>query len=224
VPVTGRAEPGNVYMICLYKITNTQNNKCYIGYTSKSLNERWDQHKTGALRIRDNRKFYNAIRKYGLEAWNTEVLLEVTTITEAKNKEIELISLYDSYNTGYNATKGGDGNNGIIMTEESNQKRSNALKGVPKSKETVEKFKQRTQTQEAKDKISKAHTGTKKPWVKWSKEQIATRAMTRRNITKKQFDEIQKFRADGLTIKEVAALVSLSNDMVKKWSRKSWDL
>ena len=33
-------------------------------------------------------------------------------------KEIEFIILYDSYNNGYNSTLGGDGNNGIIMSEE----------------------------------------------------------------------------------------------------------
>ena len=40
--------------------------------------------------------------------------------------------MYNSYNNGYNSTLGGDGNNGIIMSEESNLKRSKKLKGVKK--------------------------------------------------------------------------------------------
>ena len=146
-------------MAYIYKITNTKNNKAYIGYTSKTVEGRWDEHLHDALTYRDNRKFYNAIRKHGTECWEVETLLEVNNASEAKIKEIEFIALYETYDNGYNATKGGDGNNGIVMSEESNKKRSDALKGIPKSEKTIEKFRQRTQTQESKDKISEAHLG-----------------------------------------------------------------
>ena len=52
-------------------------------------------------------------------------------VEESKIKERFYINLFDSYNFGYNSTLGGDGNNGIIMSEESNKKRSQALQGKP---------------------------------------------------------------------------------------------
>lgn len=211
-------------MAFIYKITNTKNNKAYIGYTSKTVEGRWDEHQHDALTNRDNRKFYNAIRKHGVDCWQVETLLEVANAAEAKEKEIELIALYETYDHGYNATKGGDGNNGIVMSAESNKKRSDALKGVPKSEETIEKFKARTQTQESKDKISESHKGMKKPWVQWNAEQIKTRAMTRRGLTKQQFDKMHELRKQGLTIVKIAEQIGSNGDMVKKWLKREWEL
>ena len=121
-------------MAFIYKIENINNNKCYIGWTSKSVDFRWSEHKSDAIKIRDNRKFYNAIRKYGVDSWNVTTLCEVNSNEIALKKEIKYIQLYDSYRNGYNATLGGDGNNGIIMSEESNIKRSEKLKGIKKPK------------------------------------------------------------------------------------------
>lgn len=211
-------------MANVYKITNTVTNKIYIGYTSLSIEDRWNQHKFDALKQESNRKFYNAIRKYGTEVWNLELLCETSTVNEAKEKEISYIALFDSYNTGYNATKGGDGNNGIIMSEESNIKRSQALKGKKKSPETVEKFKARKQTEETNAKIGRAHLGKKKPWVKWNHEQIVKRAMTRRGLTKEQYDEMHRLRKEGYLIRDIAEKVNCSYDLTKKWLKKSWEL
>lgn len=211
-------------MALVYKITNKINNKIYIGWTGKTLEARWDRHKSDAIKNRDNRKFYNAIRKYGIDLWVIEVLMDNITIIEAKEKEKEFIKIFDSYNSGYNSTLGGDGNNGIIMSEESNQKRSAALKGIKKSESTIEKFKQRKSTPEENLKRSIAHKGMKKPWVKFNQQHIEKRAMARRNITNEQFLEIHKLREEGLLIKEIAAKVNLSCDMVKKWLKRNWDL
>ena len=211
-------------MAYIYKITNTKNNKAYIGYTSKTVESRWAEHQYDALTYRDNRKFYHAIRKHGVDCWQVETLLEINTTEEAKIKEIELILLHETYDHGYNATRGGDGNNGIVMSAESNKKRSDALKGKAKSEETIEKFRQRTQTQESKDKISEAHKNMKKPWVKWSKEQIKTRAMTRRGLSKEQYDKMNELRQQGLTIVKIAEQIGSNGDMVKKWLKREWEL
>jgi len=211
-------------MAFVYKITNTITNKCYIGYTNKTIESRWLEHQVEASKAKDNRKFYNAIRKYGVGTWAVDLLLETATKEEAKDKEIEFIEIYDSYNNGYNATKGGDGNNGIIMSDESNRKRSEALKGIPKSAETVAKFMARTQTNETKQKISQSHFGTKKPWVKWSKDQIVKRAMTRRSLTEEQFNQIHEMRKTGLTIREISNITEISVDLIKKWLKRDWVL
>jgi group I intron endonuclease len=208
-------------MAYLYKITNVQTNKCYIGWTGKTVEDRWARHVKDAVTHRDNRKFYNAIRKYGSTSWTVETLMEVSSIAEAKNKEIELIEEYNSYYQGYNATKGGDGNNGIIMSAESNLARSMALKG--KSKNYV-RMAGKTHSEETKAKISAAHRGMKKPWLKPTKEQIIKSAMTRRGLTKEQFDQMHLLRSQGLVIRVIAEKIGLTPDMVKKWLKKEWAL
>jgi len=111
-------------MAFVYKIKNILNNKSYIGWTSKTVDFRWNEHKSDALKFRDNRKFYNAIRKYGTNSWDVTTLCEVENKEDALKKEIEFIVFYDSYNNGYNSTLGGDGNNGIIMSDEQIKKSS----------------------------------------------------------------------------------------------------
>jgi len=208
-----------VIMAFIYKIENINNNKCYIGWTSKSVDFRWNEHKSDAIKIRDNRKFYNAIRKYGVDSWNVTTLCEVDSKEIVLKKEIEYIQLYDSYHNGYNATLGGDGNNGIIMSKESNFKRSEKLKGIKKPNGFNVG---RIHSDETKDKMSKSHIGKKKPWVKWSEEQISKRAMTRRSLTKEQYDLMIKLRGEGMITKEIAKIINTSNDIVKKWIHKTW--
>ena len=94
-------------MAYIYKITNKLNGKSYIGKTEKSNPEdRFREH------LQDSRKFpdrplYRAINKYGKENFSFKVL-EKTSYPE--EREVELIKEYNTYgNTGYNATKGGDG-------------------------------------------------------------------------------------------------------------------
>jgi hypothetical protein len=121
------------------------------------LENRWKQHYKQALKENKNRKFYNAIRKYGTDCWLTEIIDTADSPAQAKEKEIFYIEHYNTYFEGYNSTHGGDGNNGIIMSEESNTARSKKLKGIKKSPSTVEKFRQRKQTEITKEKISKKH-------------------------------------------------------------------
>jgi group I intron endonuclease len=206
----------------IYKITNTITKLSYIGYTKQNLNNRWQQHYKQALKESKNRKFYNAIRKYGVNAWETEVIDVALNAVEAKNKEILYIEKYNSYYDGYNSTLGGDGNNGIVMSKESNDARSRKLKGVKKSPDTIKKFKQRTQSTKTKEKISDSHKGMKKPWVKWTVEQCRQRGLARRQITKEQYDIIHQYRSQNLTIKSIAEITGLTNDMVKKWLKMTW--
>lgn len=206
----------------IYKITNKLTDESYIGYTKQELDIRWKQHYTQALKESKNRKFYNAIRKYGIDAWHIEVIDTADTAQEAKEKEIRYIEQFNTYSQGYNSTHGGDGNNGIVMSYESNLARSQKLKGRKKSPETVEKFKQRRQSSETKQKISAGHTGMKKPWVKWTPDQCRARGLTRRSLTKQQYELIHNLRNKGNKIKAIAEEVSLSIDIVKKWLKMSW--
>jgi len=214
-PVIGRAELGN--MAIVYKITNTVNNKPYIGWTSKTLSERFEQHIKDAKKHVGNRKFYNAIKKHGDGVWRAEILIENVSNDEAKQKEIEYIQKYNSYMNGYNSTLGGDGNNGLVMSEESNLKRSIALKGIPKN---YDRMHGKNHSDETKSKISEAHLGMKKPWVKWNKQQIEKRAMTRRSLTKEKYDLIHLRKSEGVKYKDIASEIGETLDIVKKWAKK----
>jgi group I intron endonuclease len=202
----------------VYKITNQITNKSYIGWTGQPLEARWFQHQKLAEKNLDNRPFYNAIRKYGTDCWTTEVLITVKDKSVAKQKEIEYIQLFESYNHGYNATRGGDGNNDMKMSPESNQARSAALKGRPKN---YIRMAGKKQSEESRKKISEAHKGMKKPWVKWTQEQITKRAMTRRSLTLEQYNKIHELRKTGLVISKIAEQVKATPDVVKKWLNKS---
>ena len=94
-------------MAFIYKITNSINNKVYIGKTEYSVEKRWKEHCNDAFKDRnEKRPLYAAIRKYGIKNFNIE-LIEETNIPE--EKEIYWIKYYNSFENGYNATLGGDG-------------------------------------------------------------------------------------------------------------------
>lgn len=93
----------------IYKITNTLNQKVYIGKTTTSLKERWEEHQLDAYReCMSNRPLYKAIRKYGISNFSIE-LIEECDISVLSNREIYWIETYHSFSNGYNATLGGDG-------------------------------------------------------------------------------------------------------------------
>lgn len=203
----------------VYRIQNKINEKSYIGWTSKTLEIRWNQHKKKSLNTDTNTKFYNAIRKYGTDVWEVQILCEVEDKSRAKELEIEYIKIFDCYYNGYNSTIGGDGNNMIVMSIESNKKRSEKLKGV---KKPIGFNLGRKHSEETKNKISKSHLNKRKPWVRWSDEQIIKRSLKRRSLNKEQYDLIHKLRKDGLTTKNISNIVGVSNDIVKKWIHKEW--
>lgn len=103
-------------MIGIYKITNTINNKIYIG-KSVNIKERWQQHlfdafcseeKWQANKRKEQTPIHKALRKYGKDAFTWEIIEECSK-DELNQKEIFWINYYNSFHNGYNMTKGGDG-------------------------------------------------------------------------------------------------------------------
>ena len=117
---------------CVYKHT-TPSGKVYIGQTCKKPNERWSNGYGYKHQM-----FYNAIQKYGWDNITHEILFDGLTKDEANQKEIELISYYDSTNPnkGYNIAFGGVSTFGIKCSEETRQKISKSHKGKKRSKES----------------------------------------------------------------------------------------
>jgi hypothetical protein len=102
----------------VYQITNTANNKSYIGYSEKSLDDRWKGH-LKSVRLKSKYKFHNAIRKHGDEVFVREVIYTEETLAGAK--ETEILAILDR-NPEYNSTLGGDGVQGYKYTDEDREK------------------------------------------------------------------------------------------------------
>ena len=91
----------------IYKITNTINSKSYIGQTIQNVKERFYQHcATKCSQAILNMVIHKAINKYGKSNFTIEVIEEVES-TNLNDRERYWIKYYDSYNNGYNSTKGG---------------------------------------------------------------------------------------------------------------------
>lgn len=90
-------------MTGIYKITNLINNKIYIGQ-STNIQKRWEDHKFYSSKYQT--AIQQAFKKYGISNFSFEVLEECPK-EKLDEREIYWIKFYDSYNNGYNLTKGG---------------------------------------------------------------------------------------------------------------------
>ena len=93
----------------IYCITNLVNGKQYIGKTTYSVTKRFKEHcKDSTKQRHEKRPLYDAMNKYGIENFIVEQLCECDN-DELSSYEIQYIEKYNTYSSGYNATKGGDG-------------------------------------------------------------------------------------------------------------------
>lgn len=93
----------------IYKITNTLNNKIYVGQTTRNIAERWREHRSKSAPS-DGTYLHNAIAKYGEDNF---IIEEIDNCPDAllNDKEREWIAILDTmYPHGYNLTIGGEGN------------------------------------------------------------------------------------------------------------------
>ena len=88
----------------IYKITNIQNNKVYIGQTIRPVQERFNRHLNDALHNVIDTHFARAIRKYGKDSFSWEVIDTANTQEELTIKERYWIQYYNSVKEGYNET------------------------------------------------------------------------------------------------------------------------
>jgi group I intron endonuclease len=128
-------------MFLIYKHTSPSG-KSYIGLTSKTINERFAGHCVQAFSQDAQNHFHQAIRKYGRDAFESEILIEnIETFEEAAKLEIEFISKFNTFEAGYNMTKGGRGLNGCtrFFDEQWRKNMSEAAKGRKHSDEVNKK-------------------------------------------------------------------------------------
>lgn len=92
----------------VYKISNTVNDRVYVGLTTCSLEKRWREHKCAANTGSD-KPLYRAMRKYGIENFSIELLHKATSIEEMRAAELKYIQQFKSHalEEGYNLTDHG---------------------------------------------------------------------------------------------------------------------
>jgi group I intron endonuclease len=123
-----------------YIITNKQNGKSYVGITTRKIARRWYEHcyvgnSCGQL-------LNKAINKYGIDAFEIQVVASAKTIVDLKELEKQLIVQYQTkVPNGYNLTDGGDGLTGYRHTEEQKKRNGDAKRGTVHSTETKQKMK-----------------------------------------------------------------------------------
>lgn len=113
-------------MYFIYLFTNKQNGKVYVGKTNDIA--RRNREHLSESKNNENGHFYNAIRKYGFENFEREILYECENEDETYQMEEYFITKYQSNDKtrGYNSTIGGDGLRGA--TEETRKKMSENAK------------------------------------------------------------------------------------------------
>ncbi len=115
----------------IYRIINQTTGKSYVGQ-SVNIRKRKIQHfsnlKCGK---HENDYLQKSFNKYGREAFDFEVLEDTKNLTQdtINNREQYWIKYYKSFNEGYNLTKGGDGTQGRIFSQEERRKRSIKMTG-----------------------------------------------------------------------------------------------
>lgn len=88
----------------VYKISNSVNDKIYIGSTTRKLSLRWTEHKK--MSKKGSRPLYKEMREFGVDKFLIEVI-EVVDVKNLLNREAFWISYYKSYDAGYNISRTG---------------------------------------------------------------------------------------------------------------------
>ena len=95
----------------IYLITNDINSKVYVGQTIQTLNKRFNGHCCYSKSDRSiNMYIKRAIHKYGRDKFHIQ-LIEECPVNILDEREKYWINFYNSYNTGYNLTLGGQDSN-----------------------------------------------------------------------------------------------------------------
>lgn len=128
----------------IYQITNILTKDCYVGKTTKTIEQRLHRHNYNAFQGNSQTYLHRAIRKYGAHNFIIESLESVNNFDELNIKEMDWIK---RIKPRYNMTKGGDGGdtsnspNYIKAISKRCQKGiNNGMFGKKHSEKTIEKI------------------------------------------------------------------------------------
>ena len=126
----------------IYKAINKINSKCYIGKSIKTLAQRKAAHVYESKHKRNDFVFHKAIKKYGIENFEWEVVKKCKSVEEMDTFEEYFINKFDSFygnGIGYNMIKdGSSGMRGKTWSKTMREKRSK----YRHSPEAIEKIRQ----------------------------------------------------------------------------------
>jgi group I intron endonuclease len=195
-----------MYSGIIYRATGPTGKK-YYGKTVRSLEVRKSEH----LRNKRNWKFSNALKKYGIENFNWEIIetyksdIIIDLTNKLNERETYWIKKDNTTEIGYNMTSGGDGTFGFKRTfsEEHKEKIRQALLGKKLSEEHKEKLsnigKGKKRSDETKRKISRSKKGIH--FSKEHKEHIRESKTGKNNPNcgkKRSKETIEKIRQSNL--------------------------
>jgi group I intron endonuclease len=121
----------------IYKYTSPSG-KCYVGQTHKE--ERRKQEHQWEAAGGSTFPFHCAIRKYGIDNFEYEVICKDIPEELVNGLEIGAIHMEDAYTKGYNCTEGGEGAKGSIVSDEARLNMSKAREGIKFSRSTRQKM------------------------------------------------------------------------------------
>jgi group I intron endonuclease len=91
----------------IYKFTNINNGKCYIGQTIQDPNQRRLEHLSESRYSNKTYHFHNALRKYGIDGFTFEVIASAESLDELNKLEEEYVVKFNSIENGYNIRQPG---------------------------------------------------------------------------------------------------------------------
>ena len=98
----------------IYTITNSVNNKIYVGLTTCSIDKRWREHKCAA-NTGSPKLLYRAMRMYGIDKFSIQPIYKASSIEDLREAELRFIKDLKSHAVegGYNLTDHGY-NHGVV--------------------------------------------------------------------------------------------------------------
>lgn len=117
----------------IYKIENHINNKVYIGQTINTIQRRYNGTSLKAIyENMHNDHLRRAMRKYGLDNFSIEILIESDSIDELNGYEQYYINIFNSMdpNHGYNKRDGGKNNKASTELKQKFSEIQTELKGI----------------------------------------------------------------------------------------------
>lgn len=121
----------------LYVITNSINNKIYIGITS-DLNQRWSNHKSTSKKSKTYNDIYQDMKIHGSHNFKQIPICALPTENIALKVEEGIIKLLEALKLPlYNIAKGGSGTKGVKWTKE---RKDNFLTNSSGSKSKLSKL------------------------------------------------------------------------------------
>lgn len=124
--------------ILVYRLTCAVTDKSYVGITARALDTRWLEHCARARQGIRNSRLYDAIRKYGHDAFTREIIATADTEDEARSLERHFIRELGTFENGYNANEGGCG--WLIVPEEVKRKSAEKQRGKIIPQETRDRM------------------------------------------------------------------------------------